>query len=70
MTHKKLALSSTGERHFDIFPTEVFERYFGEYLQSAKAYKTWSIHDPFSRDIAKFLLEVGCVYLNAYGMPK
>ena len=26
--------------------------------------------DPFLRDVAKFLLEVGCVHVNAYGMPK
>ena len=28
------------------------------------------IPDPFFREIAKFLLEVGCVHVNAYGMPK
>ena len=31
---------------------------------------TRNIPEPFFRDIAKFLLEVGCVHLNAYEMPK
>ena len=69
MVRRKLGLNSTGEHHFDIFPTEVLERYFGEYSQSAKAYRTRNIPHPFFRDIAKFLLEVGCVHLNAYRMP-
>ena len=70
MVLKKLGLSSTEERHFDIFPTEVLERYFGECSQSAKAYRTRDIPDPFFLEIAKFLLEVVCVHLNTYGMPK
>ena len=70
MVRRKLGLNNMGERHFDIFPTEVLERYYGEYSQSAKAYRTRDIPDPFFCDIAKFLLEVGCVHLNAYGMPK
>ena len=53
-----LNINSTGEHHFDIFPTEVLERYYGEYSQSAKAYRTRYIPDPFFRDITKFLLEV------------
>ena len=32
MVRKKLALSSTCERHFDIFRTDVLERYYREYL--------------------------------------
>ena len=70
MVPKKLGLSNTRECHFDTFPIEVSERYFGEHAQSAKAYRTRDIPDPFFRDIAKFLLEVGCVHLNTYGMPK
>ena len=31
MVCKKLGLSNTGERNFDIFPSEVLEYYFGEY---------------------------------------
>ena len=37
---------------------------------STKAYRTKEIPDPFLREIAKFLLEVGCVHVNVYGMPK
>ena len=70
MVCKNLGLSSIGERHLDIFLTEVLERYYGVYSQSAKVYMTRDIPDPFFRDIAKFLLEVGCVHLNIYGMPK
>ena len=28
------------------------------------------MHDPFLCDITKFLLEVGCVHPNPYGIPK
>ena len=62
--------ATTGKRHCDIFPTEVVEQYYGEYSQSAKAYRTRDIPVPFFRDIAKFLFKLGCVHLNAYGMPK
>ena len=31
MVCKKPGLSNTGERNFDIFPSEVLEYYFGEY---------------------------------------
>ena len=37
---------------------------------TAKAFKTRDIPDPFFRDITKFMLKVGCVHLNAYGMLK
>ena len=37
---------------------------------SAKAFRTRDIPDPFYWNVAKFLLEVGCVHVNAYGMPK
>ena len=70
MGRKKLGFSNTREHHFDIFPIEVLERYYGEYSQSAKAYRMWDIPDPFFRDITKVLLKVGCVHMNAYGMPK
>ena len=43
---------------------------FGEYFVSAKAYRTTDILNPFFWKVAKFLLEVGCVHVNAYGMPK
>ena len=67
---KNLGLSNTGEREFDILPTELLERYYGKYSQSAKAFRTRDIPDTFFRDIAEFLLEVGCTHINAYGMPK
>ena len=67
---KKLGLSGSDERHFEIPLTGILERYFGEYSTSAKAYKTWEVPNPFFREVAKFLLEVGCVHTNAYGMPK
>ena len=66
MVPKNLGLNSTGERQFDILPTKMLERYYGKYSQSAKAF----FPDPFFRNTAKFMLEVGCVYFNAYGMPK
>ena len=65
MIHIKLGLNNTGECHFNLFPIEVLERYFGEYSLSVKAYRTRDIPDPFFREIAKFLLEVGCVHINA-----
>ena len=57
-------MSSTDERQLDIFPTEILERHYGKYSQSAKAFRTRAIPDPFFRDTAKFMLEVGCVHLN------
>ena len=61
-------LAKDGERHFTIPP--VLERYFGKYSISAKAYRTLDAPDPFFRELAKFLLEVGCLHTNMYGMPK
>ena len=57
MIHIKLGLNNTGECHFNLFPIEVLERYFGEYSLSVKAYRTRDIPDPFFREIAKFLLD-------------
>ena len=42
----------------------------GKYSLSAKAFRTRDIPGPFFRDVAKFLLQVGCVHVNGYGMPK
>ena len=67
---KKLCLSGTGEKHFEIPQTDALEKYFGKYLTSAKAYKTKEIQNPFFLEIEKFLLEVGCVHVNSYWMPK
>ena len=67
---KKLSLSATGEKHFDIPPTDALEKYFGEYSTSAKVYRTKEIPNPFFQEVAKFLLEVGCVHINAYRKPK
>ena len=67
---RKLCLFATGEKHFEIPPSDELEKYFGQYSTSAKAYRTKKIPNPFFREIAKFLLEVGCVHVNAYGMPK
>ena len=67
---KKLDLSVNGEKHLDIPPAETLGRYFGEYSVFAKAYRTKEIPNPFFWEIAKFLLEVGCVHVNLYGMPK
>ena len=53
---KKLGLSGSGERHFEITPVGVLERYFGEYSTSSKAYKTRDIPNPFFGEVAKFLL--------------
>ena len=70
MVRKNLGLSSIGEHQFDIFPIEILEWHYDKYSQSAKAFRTRDIPDPFFQGIAKFMLEVGCVHLNAYGMPK
>ena len=51
---KKLDLSSSGEKHFDIPPAEDLQKYFGAYSMSAKAYRTKDIPDTFFREIAKF----------------
>ena len=67
---KKLGLSRCGEKHLEIPPTDEMQKYFGEYSMLAKAYRTKEILNSFSQEIAKFLLEVGCVHVNAYGMPK
>ena len=70
MVRQKLGLSGLGEKHFDIAPAEVLQKYFAEYSTTAKAYRTKEIPNKFFREVAKFLLEVGCVHVNAYGMPK
>ena len=70
MVRKNLGLSSIGEHQFAIFPIEILEWHYDKYSQSAKAFRTRDIPDPFFQGIAKFMLEVGCVHLNAYGMPK
>ena len=49
MMQKKLGLSSTRERPFDIFPTEILERHYGKYSQSLKDFRTKDIPDPFFR---------------------
>ena len=67
---KKLDLSSFGKKHFDIPPAKELQKYFGKYSTSAKAFRTKDIPHPFFREIARFLLEVGCVHVNAYGTPK
>ena len=67
---KKLGLTRTNECHFEMPPSEVLKRYFGEYSVSTKASRTRDVPDPFSRKIMRFLLEVGCVNPNAYRMPK
>ena len=51
-------------------PSHILERYYGKYFLSAKAFRTRDIPDPFFWDVAKFLLEVACVHVNGYGMPK
>ena len=40
--HQTLGLSSLGEKHFEIAPTETLAKYFREYSTSAKAYRTKS----------------------------
>ena len=67
---KKLGLTATGEKYFEIPPIKDLEKYFGEYSTSAKAYRTKDIPNSFFREVVKFLLEVECVHINAYGMPK
>ena len=67
---KNLGLSNMAEHHLHIFPTEDLEHYFVEYPLSPKAYRIRDAPDPFFREISKFLLEVGCVHLKTYGMPK
>ena len=59
------------EKNTSRFPlAEDLEKYFREYSTSAKAHRTKDISNSFFREVAKFLLEVGCVHINAYGMPK
>ena len=70
MVRKKLSLNNTGERQLEMFPTELLERYYSKYSLSTKAFRTRDIPDPFFRDVAKFLLEVGCAHINVYGMSK
>ena len=70
MVRQKLSLLGLGEKHFDITPTETLQKYFAEYSLTTKAYRTREIPNAFFREVAKFLLEVGCVHVNAYGMPK
>ena len=70
MVRQKLSFSSLGEKHFDIAPAKTLQKYFAEYSITAKAYRTREIPNAFFRDVAKFLLEVWCVHINAYGMPK
>ena len=67
---KKLGLSVSDEKHFEIPPTDELQKYFGQYSTSVKAYRTKEILNLFFRETAKFLLEVGCVHGNTYGMPK
>ena len=70
MVRQKLGLSGLGEKQFDIAPAETLRKYFVEYSLTAKAYRTKEIPNAFFREVAKFLLEVGCVHVNANGMPK
>ena len=70
MIRKKLDLDSTDERQLEMVLSHILERYYGKYSLSAKAFWTRDIPDPFFRDVAKFLLEVGCGHVNGYGMPK
>ena len=70
MVRQKLGLYGLGEKHFEITPAETLAKYFGEYSTTAKAYRTKEIPNAFFREVTKFLLEVGCVHVNAYGMPK
>ena len=70
MVQQKLGLSGFREKHFDIAPAEVLQKYFAKYSTTAKAYTTREIPNTFFREVAKFFLEVGCVHVNAYGMPK
>ena len=70
MVRQKLGLSGLGEKQFDIAPAETLQKYFAEYSLTAKAYRTKEIPNAFFREVAKFLLEVGCVHVNAYEMHK
>ena len=70
MIRKKLSLDNTGERKLEMVPSHILERYYGKYSLSAKAFRTRDIPDPFFRDVEKVLLEVGCVHVNGYRMPK
>ena len=65
-----MGLFGTREKLFEIPPTDALKKYFGEYSTSSKAYRAKEIPNPFFREISKFLVEVGCVHVNAYGMPK
>ena len=53
-----------------MLPWHILEGYYDKYSLSAKAIRTGDIPDSFFRDVAKFLLEIGCVHVNGYGMPK
>ena len=70
MLRKKLSLDNTDERQLEMVPSDILERYYSKYSLSVKAFRTRDIPDPFFRDVANFLLEVGCVHVNGYGMPK
>ena len=70
MVRQKLGLSGLGEKHFDIATAEIHQKYFVDYSLTAKAYRTREIPNAFFREVAKFLLEVGCVHVRADGMPK
>ena len=70
ITSKLNIESITGERQLEMVPLHILERYYGKYSLSAKAFRIRDIPGPFFRDVAKFLLEVGCVHVNGYGMSK
>ena len=70
LVRQKLGLLGLGEKHFDIAPAGVLQKYFAKYLTTAKAYRTKETLSAFFREVAKFILEVGCVHVNAYRMPK
>ena len=70
MLRKKLSMDNTGKRQLEMVLSEILERYYDKYSLSAKAFRTRNIPDRFFQDVAKFLLEVGCVHVNAYGVPK
>ena len=65
MVRQKLGLSGLGGKYFDIAPVETLQKYFGEYSTTAKAYRTKEIPNAFFREVAKFLLEVGCVHVDS-----
>ena len=61
MIYRRLGLSNIGEWHFDILPTEVLERYFGEGRPQSL----------LPRDSQVFVGgRLRPSQLNAYGMPK